>query len=104
MYVCVERYGPVARSFVEAYVARVQVLTRHAMLLSVLIIRVSCVFSQEQFTMSKDPWYGLESATRLGWSESLISSRCGSRRVSLKNCFKFVNFYESVDELVRRSV
>ena len=77
-------------SEVHAYIAREQMPTRHAMLLSVLIIRVSCVCSQEQFTMSRDPWCGLESATRLGWSESLISSRCGSRRVSLKNCFEVV--------------
>ena len=68
------------------------------MLLSVFTIRESSVFSQEQFTMSRDPWCGLESATKLGWSETLISSRCGSRRVSLKNCFEFVNFCESVDE------
>ena len=89
-------------SGVHAHIAREQMLTRHAMLLSVLIIRVSCVFSQEQFTMSKDPWCGLESATRLGWSESLISSRCESRRVSSKNCFEFVNFCESVDEALPR--
>ena len=36
-------------SGVHAHIAREQMLTRHAMLLSVLIIGVSCVVSQEQF-------------------------------------------------------
>ena len=71
----------------HAHIAREQMLPGHAMLLSVLIIRVSCVVSHEQFTMSRDPWCGLQSATRLGWSESLIPSRSGSRRVSFAELF-----------------
>ena len=64
---------------------------------------ILCFHSYEQFTMSRDPWCGLDSVTRLGWSESLSSSRCGSRTVSLENCFEFVNFCESVNEALPRT-
>ena len=52
----------VSQRSARTHIAREQMLARHAMLLPVLILRVSCVFSQEQFTMSGDPWCGLESA------------------------------------------
>ena len=79
-------------SGVHAYVAREQMLTRHAILLSVLIIRVSCVFSQEQLTMSRDPWRRLRTRLEFNFRQTRIS------KVEFENCFEFVNFCESVDE------
>ena len=32
---------------------------------------ILCFQPRTEFTMSRDPWCGLESATRFGWSESL---------------------------------
>ena len=54
-----------------------------------LIISVSYVFSQEQFTMSRDPWCGLQSATRLGWIRCrMIASRGSSVKTELTSCSK----------------
>ena len=40
--------------------------------------------------MSRDPWRG----ETLAGTRVSITSRCGSERVILKNCFEFVNFVQ----------